>query len=106
MKLVPVRFGSSGPSISVGSSYVVLHSCEGKDVVWDDLYLSIFPQTASTTVVVNLRINGVSWNMSANAPTIPFRLDRFRLFPGQTLELQSPSGTLVTAIGNVLRAIK
>lgn len=75
-------------------------------MAWDDLYLSIFPSVSSTTVVVNLRINGVAWNMSANAPTNPFRLDRFRLFPGQTIEAQSPSGTVVTAIGNVIRAIK
>lgn len=74
--------------------------------MWDDVFLALHltSVTAATTAV--LRIGGLTHWISVSISNQCFRLDRFRLFPGQTIEARIGAAVALTAIGNVIRVRK
>lgn len=98
-----VRFGETGEPIALGTNYVLLHSAPAQKARFDDVFLGIHPAAGTAAIEVRLRVGGVEWSINATASATPFRLERFRLFPGQSIEARTVAGAAV-AIGNVLRS--
>ena len=106
MKFEAVRFGTTGLPVALSSSFQILHTCPSDGVLWDDVFLAfhLTSVTGSTEVVV--RLNGITHWVNVTISNQCFRLDRFRIFPGQTVEARLGGAVAVTAIGNVVRVRK
>lgn len=106
MKFEAVRFGTTGLPVALSGSFQILHSCPADGVLWDDVFLAVHltSVTGGTTVVV--RLGGQTHWINVAISNQCFRLDRFRIFPGQTIEARLGGAVAVTAIGNVIRVRK
>lgn len=99
----PVRFGETGEPVLLGASFVTVHATPAQRAKWDDVFLGIHLASGTAPVEVRLRIGGVEWAINVTPSAAPFRLERYRLFPGQAIEARAVASSAV-AIGNVLRS--